>query len=146
MVDYVLTGLVKRRAELAGEIEATHDQLRKLIADMEHLDATILQFSPDYQVAEIRPRAFRPPKDWARRGEMTRLVLDILRQAAEPMSSRDVAYELMGRRALDRDDGKLLRLMSKRTGVALRGARDRGHVQSEQGSGQYQLWRVARRP
>jgi hypothetical protein len=24
MTDYVLTGLVKRRAELAGEIEATH--------------------------------------------------------------------------------------------------------------------------
>jgi hypothetical protein len=26
MTDYVLTGLVKRRAALAGEIEATHNQ------------------------------------------------------------------------------------------------------------------------
>jgi hypothetical protein len=28
MTDYVLTGLVKRRAELAGEIEATQDCAR----------------------------------------------------------------------------------------------------------------------
>lgn len=144
MVDYVLTGLVKRRAELAGEIEATHDRLRKLIADMEHLDATIIQFEPAYEVEKIRPRAFRPPSDWARRGEMTRIVLDILRQAAEPMTSRDIAYELMERRALDRDDQKLLRLMGKRVGVALRGARDRGHVRSDQGPGQFQLWGILR--
>jgi hypothetical protein len=38
MTDYVLTGLVKRRAELAGEIEATHDRLRKMIEDLEKLD------------------------------------------------------------------------------------------------------------
>lgn len=28
MTDYVLTGLIKRRAALAGEIEATHARLR----------------------------------------------------------------------------------------------------------------------
>jgi hypothetical protein len=143
VTDYVLTGLVKRRAELAGEIEATHDRLRKLIADLEHLDATILQFEPAYELDKIKPRAFRPPADWAHRGEMTRLVLDILRQAAEPMTTRDVAYELMARRALDRDDQKLLRLMSKRVGIALRGARDRELVQSEPGPGIMQLWTIA---
>src|SRR5216684_1208413 len=89
-----VTGLVKRRAELAGQIEATHDQLRQMVANPEHLDATILQFDPTYEVQAIRPRAFRPPKDWARRGEMTRIVLDILRQAAEPMTTRDIAFEL----------------------------------------------------
>jgi len=31
----VLTGLVKRRAELAGEIEATHERLRRMIEDLE---------------------------------------------------------------------------------------------------------------
>lgn len=143
MTDYVLTGLVKRRAELAGEIEATRDHLRSLIAALEHLDATIHQFDPTYQVEAIRPRAFRPPKDWAKRGEMTRLVLDILRQAAEPMTSRDIAFELMTRRALDREDRKLLALMSKRIGMALRLQRDKGLVRSDQGPGQFQLWEIA---
>ncbi len=62
MTDYVLTGLVKRRAELAGEIEATHNRLRQRVADIERLDSTILQFDANYEVAAIRPRAFRPPK------------------------------------------------------------------------------------
>ncbi len=61
LTDFVLTGLKKRRAELAGQIEATHDAFRKMIVDLENLDATIRQFAPDFQVESIKPRAFRPP-------------------------------------------------------------------------------------
>lgn len=144
MTDYVLTGLTKRRAEVTGEIEALHDRLSKLLADLENLDATIRQFAPDFQVETIRPRAVRPPKDWANRGEMSRIVLSILRQAAEPMTTRDIALELLVARALNREDQKLLRLMTKRVGVALRIQRDNGVVRSEQGPGQFVLWEVAR--
>ncbi|MBC8159030.1 MAG: hypothetical protein ISR44_06460 [Rhodospirillales bacterium] len=142
MTDYVLTGLAKRRAEIAGEIERTHDHLRQLLADLEHIDATILQFDPTHQVEAIKPKAFRPPKDWSNRGQMTRIVLSILRQAAEPLTTRDIALELLVSRALDKDDQRLLRLMTKRVGVALRLQRDKDVVRSEQGPGQYQLWRV----
>ena len=62
MTDYVLTGLVKRRAEIAGQIEATHDGLHKLVNDLESLDATIRQFAPVFLVEAIRPKAFRPPR------------------------------------------------------------------------------------
>ena len=46
MTDYVLTGLVKRRAEIAGEIEAIHKRLSKVLVDLEHIDAAIVQFDP----------------------------------------------------------------------------------------------------
>jgi hypothetical protein len=55
MTDYALTGLVKRRAEATGEIEALHERLKKLLADLESLDATILQFDPSHTVEAIRP-------------------------------------------------------------------------------------------
>jgi hypothetical protein len=144
MTDYVLTGLVKRRAELAGEIESTHDKLRQLVTDLENLDATILQFDPKHSVEAIKPKAFRPPKDWANRGEMSRFVLSLLRQAAEPMTTRDLALEMLVSRALDKSDQRLLRLMTKRVGVALRGQRGNGLVRCQQGPGQYMLWEVAR--
>lgn len=144
MTDYVLTGLVKRRAELAGQIESTHDKLRQLVADLENLDATILQFDPKHSVEAIKPKAFRPPKDWANRGEMSRFVLSLLRQAAEPMTTRDLALEMLVSRALDKSDQRLLRLMTKRVGVALRGQRGNGLVRCQQGPGQYMLWEVAR--
>lgn len=144
MTDYVITGLVKRRAELAGEIERTHDGLRKMIIDLEALDATILQFAPDFQLESIKPKAFRPPKDWANRGEMSRIVLSILRQAAEPLTSRDIALQMLTERALNREDQKLLRLMVKRVSVSLRTQREKGVAHSDQGPGMYQLWTISR--
>jgi hypothetical protein len=82
MNDFVLNGLVKRRAQLAGDIENTHETLRKMILDLESLDATIVQFDPDFQVESIKPKAFRPPKDWSNRGQMSRIILSVLRQVA----------------------------------------------------------------
>jgi hypothetical protein len=111
----VLAGLIKRRARLAGDIEAAHEAMRRMVLDLENLDATILQFDPGYRVESIRPKAFRPPKDWANRGEMTRICLSIRRQASEPLTSRDIAYQLLAERALNRDDQRLLRVMRSRS-------------------------------
>src|ERR1700681_1751919 len=85
MNEFVLSGLVKRRAQLAGDIENTHEALRKMVLDLESLDATIVQFDPDFRVETIKPKAFRPLKDWSNRGQMSRIILSVLRQASEPL-------------------------------------------------------------
>lgn len=141
---FVLSGLVKRRAELAGDIERTHEALRKMVLDLENIDATIVQFDPDFKVETIQPKAFRPPKDWSNRGQMSRIILNILRQASQPLTTRDIALELLIERALDKSDLRLLRLMTKRVGVALRGQRESGVVRCDQGPGQYMLWEINR--
>lgn len=141
---FVVSGLVKRRAELAGDIEKAHECLRKMVLDLENLDATILQFEPDFRCETIKPKAFRPPKDWANRGQMSRIVLSILRQASEPLTSRDIAMELLIERAMDKGDQRLLRVMTKRVAVALRGQKDKGVVRAEQGPGQYMVWEISR--
>ncbi len=79
--------------------------------------------------------AHRPPEDWSRRGEKTRFVLSTFRQAAEPLTTRDIALELLVERTLDKNDQKLLRIMTKRVGDALRLQRERGVAQCEQGPG-----------
>jgi len=141
---HVLSGLVAKRAELAGDIERTQADLQRMIRDLENLDATILLFDADYQIAAIKPKSFRPPSDWAKRGEMTRIILSVLRQASEPLTTRDIAFQLMVERALDTGDVRFLRLMTKRVGVALRYQRDKGLVHAEQGPGQYMIWAIAR--
>jgi hypothetical protein len=55
------------------------------------------------------------------------------------MTSRDIALEMLVIRALDKDDQKLLALMTKRVGVALRMQRLNGAVRSEHGTGQYMV-------
>jgi hypothetical protein len=141
---HVITALVKRRAELAGDIETTQAKLKQMILDLDHLDRTLLMFDPDYRIESIKAKAFRPPEDWSKRGQMTRIILGILRQAAEPLCSRDIAVQLVAERALDQNDEKLLRLMTKRVGVALRGMRDRGIAKSHLGTGQLVLWQLCK--
>ena len=144
MTDYMVTGLVKRRAELAGELNACHERLRQLVNDLEHLDATLRLVAPDYEVEAIRPKAFRPPDDWSKRGQMSRLVLSIVRQAREPLTTREIAAQMLLERAMAADDVKLLRTMTRRVASALRDQRDKGRVRSEDGPGTYQLWSVKR--
>ena len=49
---------------------------------------------------------------------MSRIILSVLRKAAEPLTTRDIALKLLIERALDKSDQRLLRLMTKRVGVA----------------------------
>lgn len=101
---HVITALSKKRAELSGDIERTQRELQDVIRDLVHLDRTLLLFDPSYEIASIKPKAFRPPADWSKRGEMTRLILGILRNATERLTSRDIVLELITERALDVGD------------------------------------------
>jgi hypothetical protein len=142
--EYIIKGLVKRRAKLAGDIENTKDALKAHVEALEKLDAVILMFDPDYKIEGIKPKSFRALEDWAGRGEMTRIVMDTLRQATEPLTGRDLAMNMMELRGMDRGDTKLLRKMTKRIGGALRMAREKGLTKTTQGPGQFMLWEIVR--
>ena len=43
---HVVSGLVSKRAELAGEVERYHRELQRLADEWGHVDATILLFDP----------------------------------------------------------------------------------------------------
>jgi hypothetical protein len=50
---------------------------------------------------------------------MTRVILGILRKAAEPMTTRDVAMQMLIERGLDSDDVKLLRVFRGRVNLRI---------------------------
>lgn len=143
MTDYMVTGLVKKRGKIAGDIANMHDRLNQLVKDLEHIDATLRIVAPDMEVESIRPQMFRPPEDWSKRGQMSRIVLSILRQAKEPLTSREIAAQLILERGMAMDN-KLLRLMTKRVGVALRDKRDKGLAVSSETAGFHLLWEIKR--
>lgn len=144
MTDYMIQGLAKRRAEIAGELRAAHDRVSQLVKDLAALDEALRIVAPDMEVEAIRPKMFRPPDDWASRGQMSRLVLSILRQARDPLTTREIAAQMILERGLDAGDRKLLPLMVRRVGSALRHQREKGLVESTEGPGNYQLWEISR--
>ena len=56
MTDLALSALIRKRAELAGEIEATSAQLAQMRANLVHLDAVLRLLDPDAVPAEIAPK------------------------------------------------------------------------------------------
>ena len=58
---HVVTGLVAKRAELAGQIETCRRELEHLEADVGHLDGAIKLFAPDYKLENNRAKPIPLP-------------------------------------------------------------------------------------
>jgi hypothetical protein len=143
MTEHVLSGLTKRRAELAGEAETLRARLAQIATDVGHLDAVIHQFDPDYALGSIRPKCARP-EDAAGRGEISRFIMKVLREAAEPVATHDVVRRLMTERGQDTEDRRLVKQTMKRVGMAFSRQKALGTVGAIQGAGPVTLWEVAR--
>ena len=110
---------------------------------MDHLDATIRLFDPDFNLAAIRAKRPRS-SDAARPGEMSRFVLGVLREATEPIPTPAIAARMMAERGMDGQDRKLVRNVTKRVCMALGHQERRGTVRSQFGPERVKLWEVAR--
>jgi hypothetical protein len=80
-------------------------------------------FTGDCSTAAIRPKTY-PVAQVTRRGDSIRLILDFLRQATEPVTTRQIALKVMAVRGLDTDDTAFVLTMRRRGGASLRNYRD----------------------
>jgi hypothetical protein len=115
-------------------------------AALRSLDETLCLFDPAAVPDAIEHKVWRPKADWAKRGEMTRLCLDIVRRASGPVCNRDIAFAFMTAREMDTNDERLVRLVAKCVGCCMRGHRDAGLVTGEDGPGQTVVWRLTESP
>lgn len=98
---HVVTGLVAKRAELAGRIQVRRRELEELEAHVGHLDGAIKLFAPDYKLEGIRAKPPRRRNRFFVQGECQRLVLEILREATQPLSAARLAEALARRKGLE---------------------------------------------
>ena len=138
---HVLSGLLDKRAELAGQIEATQTELRHLVIALDNLDATIRLFDPDIDLEDIKPKPL-PARNHAFRGELSRVVLSTLRKAGKPLPAYELALHVMAGRGLNSADRPLLRVMAKRVAACLRNYRNKGIVRSVYGPARSILWEI----
>ena len=127
MTNYVVEGLIKRRAAIAGEMRQAQTRLGELARDLETMDAALKLVAPELDIPAIAPRITKPPADWSKRGEMSRVVLSMLRVSRKSMTSREMAAEMIVQRGLVATP-QLLNIMSKRIACCLRLKRDKGLV------------------
>lgn len=139
--EHVLSGLLRKRAEIAGELQAAQAAVRQHIIDLDAVDATIRLFSPNIELEDIRPKPL-PARHAAYKGEVSRIIFDTLRERQRPMTSEELAQHVMATRDLNSADKGLLRMVTKRVASCLRHYRNRGVLQSAMGPGNRVLWKT----
>jgi hypothetical protein len=107
---HVIGALRDKRSELAGMVTRLEQELVEHRASLTHIDATMRLFDPDSRPGEIRPRQQRTRNVWFRPGECLRLIYDVLRDAAGPLTTRELAERIMDAKAIATidDRGRML--------------------------------------
>jgi hypothetical protein len=90
-----LSALVKKHAELGGELLSAQHRVQKLHADMLHVEAVIRLLSPSFDVKAIAARRRYKSNKWFDRGTVVRHALDVLRDADGPLSAREITVKML---------------------------------------------------
>lgn len=105
---HVISALNSKYARLSGELRKLERQTDKLRKDIAHIEATIRLFRAEWHGSEITPVAPLKPSRWGGRGQGLRLALDVLRNADQPMTAREIATKALASPGIELPDSKTL--------------------------------------
>jgi DNA repair exonuclease SbcCD ATPase subunit len=110
---HVINALRDKRSELAGMVNQLERQLAQHRGSLTHVDATMRLFDPDSRPQEIHARQQRARSAWFRPGECLRLIYDELRDAVRPLTTRELAEQIMRVKAMAAADERQRDLVQK---------------------------------
>ena len=89
---FVIIGLRRRYAQTLGALCAAHGDRLRLMSDLTHLAHVIRMFAPGEDVEAIKP--LRQWRNRRGRASWSRLALDVLREANETLTTRQIANRI----------------------------------------------------
>ncbi len=140
--DNVVNGLLRRRQEIADDLDKAQDRVRHLIIDIDAMDVTIRLFRPDAQIGLVRVKPI-PRRHAALRGESTRMIFTALRETREPLTTREIVRVVMEARGMNTADQAMAETMRLRLATSLRKLRNRGKLMADKENGRNTRWRLA---
>lgn len=105
---HVISGLVAKRSELAGQIDYHQKTIKQIKVDMSAIDSAIKVFSPDYDLRTIKSKQQRTKNHFFKNGEGNTLLMDIVRTASPTISTQEIVEEVIKRKGFDDIDRKAL--------------------------------------
>jgi hypothetical protein len=137
---HTIAGLVDKRAELAALLKFHRAEIRKIVCDMDHLDASIRIFDPEADISRVKryPTAHRAAK-----GQMRRFVLTQFRVTTAPLTSAQIAEAWMKDRRLKADESTYV-VIRKRVGSCLNALKHAGVIEPKaEMVGEFKAWAPA---
>jgi hypothetical protein len=140
--DQTLSGLLRKRAELAGEVEEARRKWEASGSALDAIDAAIRVFSPNIAPEDL-PEKRQAPAYTGGTSEIQRFMMDMLRRTGKPIRTLEAAAAVMAERHLDPRDRVTATLIRKRCADSFGKLRAKGIVTGEKyGSGSELEWRL----
>lgn len=92
---HVVSGLVSKRAEVAGQIVSFKAEIVRLQAALSHLDGAIKLFAPQFNLRDVKARRTNKRSRYFANGEAQRLALEVMRDAGAPLTSREISDRML---------------------------------------------------
>lgn len=93
---YAVCSLKAKRAEIAGQIERLRLDMADRRQDLAKVDEILAMLAPDLNPASIPPNKHRRYVNLFKQGELSCLVLGVLRHHKRPMGNMEVVVAIMG--------------------------------------------------
>ena len=103
----VMSGLIWKHAEIAGQLEDAQVRVRQLIIDVNAVDAVLRQFDPDIDLEVIRPKSVRP-RHTVFHGQVSNIMLKMLHETGLPLTTKDITLRVVTERCLNAADPRLM--------------------------------------
>jgi hypothetical protein len=126
MADRELRNLREKRRYLHRQLDRWEPLLARLRANLAETEAAIQAIAPGLK---LPPRRYAPNPYFAR-GELPRLILQMLREADEPLSVRAIAVRALALKSVTPPDRQAMKLTRKRVQQAFARFAKRGVVRS----------------
>jgi len=139
---HVVSSLVKKHSELQGSITQAENQLHQLRNTLKAVEVSINLFEPEYKFSTIHAKRTNNRLTQFRRGEISQIVGEFVRLAADEFLTTDVTQVVIEKKEgllTEKDKQKVRDNVFK----CLRGLADKGIIQelSQTGKGSTNLWR-----
>lgn len=136
---HVLTALYAKYAETMGALRLCEGVAEKHRADLQSIEATIKLFKPEWTGEGIKPRKAHRASRWPGRGDGMKTALAILREATEPLTTRQIVVQVLERHNMPEPDYDELKLICASFNGSLLNQVGRGIIIAE---GHPRRWRL----
>lgn len=107
-MQHVVSQLITKKEELLGELKFYKSKVQQLEEVINGIDISISVFDPEFDLKKIKAKRYTGNQHYFKHGEANIMILDTLRKAKTPLTTHEIAIELMKKKRLDYEDKDLV--------------------------------------
>lgn len=141
---HVISGLITKHSELAGEIQLRQQEIVELRTDLEKIGSAIKVLDPEFNLRAIKSKIKKPQNRYFKPREANKLILESFRDADGDITSKELFDMVAARKDLDLKalDGREVRYFKMTLHTTLKRLEESKVVQEVGRRGTVIVWRL----